>query len=69
MAPDRIVGMDQIIADAQRLKFIAEPLKPEQLKEFVQIAEPAGAKRTNCDEIAVPRRGLNKPAHDAGKPR
>ena len=37
MAPDRIVGMDQIIADAQRLKFIAEPLKPEQLREFVQI--------------------------------
>ena len=38
MAPDRIVGMDQIIADAQRLKFIAEPLKPEQLREFVQIS-------------------------------
>jgi len=37
MAPDRIVGMDQIIADAQKLKFIAEPLKPEQLREFVQI--------------------------------
>jgi NitT/TauT family transport system substrate-binding protein len=40
MAPDRIVGMEQIIADAQRLKFIAEPLKPDEIKMFVQIPAP-----------------------------
>jgi NitT/TauT family transport system substrate-binding protein len=37
MAPERIVGMDQIIADALRTKFIVEPLSPAQIKEFVQI--------------------------------
>ena len=37
MAPDRVVGMDQIIAEAQAQKFIASPLTPEQVKELVQI--------------------------------
>jgi NitT/TauT family transport system substrate-binding protein len=40
MAPDRIVGMDQIVADALRLKFITQPLKPEQITELVQIPQP-----------------------------
>jgi NitT/TauT family transport system substrate-binding protein len=40
MAPDSIVGMDQINADALRLKFISETLKPEQIKDFVQIPAP-----------------------------
>jgi NitT/TauT family transport system substrate-binding protein len=38
--PERIVGMDQILADAMKLKFIQSPLTPEQTKEMVQIATP-----------------------------
>jgi NitT/TauT family transport system substrate-binding protein len=37
MSPDRVVGMDQIIAEAQAQKFITSPLTPEQIKELVQI--------------------------------
>ena len=40
MAPDRIVGMDQIIAESVSLKFLTAPLTAEQIKELVQI--PAG---------------------------
>jgi NitT/TauT family transport system substrate-binding protein len=40
MAPDRIMGMDEIIADAMKQRFIAQPLTPEQIAEFVRI--PAG---------------------------
>jgi NitT/TauT family transport system substrate-binding protein len=36
--PERIVGMDEIIADAVKLKFIPTPLTPEQTKDMVQIA-------------------------------
>jgi NitT/TauT family transport system substrate-binding protein len=38
--PERIVGMDQILADAMKLKFIQTPMTPEQIKEMVQIATP-----------------------------
>jgi NitT/TauT family transport system substrate-binding protein len=38
--PERIVGMDQILADAMKLKFIQTPLTLEQTKEMVQIATP-----------------------------
>jgi NitT/TauT family transport system substrate-binding protein len=37
MAPDRIVGVDQIIAEAVSMKFLASPLTPEQVKELIQI--------------------------------
>jgi NitT/TauT family transport system substrate-binding protein len=40
MAPDRVVGMDQIIREAQAQKFISAPLTPEQVKELVQIPTP-----------------------------
>jgi NitT/TauT family transport system substrate-binding protein len=40
MAPDRIVGMDQIIADATKQKFILAPLTKEQVEEFVKIQPP-----------------------------
>jgi NitT/TauT family transport system substrate-binding protein len=40
MAPQQIVGMDEIVADALRTKFIAEPLTPAQIHEFVQIPTP-----------------------------
>ena len=40
MAPERIVGMDQVVADAVKLKFIAAPLTAEQLAELVQIPKP-----------------------------
>jgi NitT/TauT family transport system substrate-binding protein len=40
MAPERIVGMDHVIADAVKLKFIPEPLTAEQMREMVQIPEP-----------------------------
>jgi NitT/TauT family transport system substrate-binding protein len=38
--PERIVGMDQIIADAVKLKFIPAPLTAEQTQDMVQIATP-----------------------------
>jgi NitT/TauT family transport system substrate-binding protein len=37
MALDRMVGLDQIVADAVKLKFLAAPMTPDQIKEFVQI--------------------------------
>jgi NitT/TauT family transport system substrate-binding protein len=37
MSPDRIAGMDSIIAEAIKNKFIAAPLTPEQIKDMVQI--------------------------------
>ncbi len=37
MAPDRLVGVDQIISEAVSLKFLPAPLTPEQVKELVQI--------------------------------
>jgi NitT/TauT family transport system substrate-binding protein len=40
MAPDRVVGMDQIIADATRQKFITAPLTSGQVEEFVKIQPP-----------------------------
>jgi len=40
MAPDRVVGMDHIVADAVKLKFIAAPLTAAQLQELVQIPKP-----------------------------
>jgi NitT/TauT family transport system substrate-binding protein len=40
MAPDRIMGIDQIIADATRQKFIAAPLTPEQVEDMVKIQPP-----------------------------
>ncbi len=40
MAPDRILGMDQIIADATRQKFIIAPLAKDQVEEFVKIQPP-----------------------------
>ncbi len=40
MLPDRIAGMDQIISDATRQKFILGPLTPEQVEEFVKIQPP-----------------------------
>jgi NitT/TauT family transport system substrate-binding protein len=41
MNPDRVVGMDQIIAEAVNLKFIPAPLTGEQMKELIQIPQPA----------------------------
>ncbi len=40
MSPDHVAGMDQIIAEAVNLKFIAAPPSGEQMKEFVQIPPP-----------------------------
>jgi NitT/TauT family transport system substrate-binding protein len=37
MAPDRVVGMDQIITEAVSMKFIPARLTAEQVKELVQI--------------------------------
>jgi NitT/TauT family transport system substrate-binding protein len=37
MAPDRIVGMDQIISESVALKFLAAPLTDDQVRELVQI--------------------------------
>ncbi len=40
MAPDRIIGLDQIIADATRQRFILAPLTRQQIDEFVKIQPP-----------------------------
>jgi NitT/TauT family transport system substrate-binding protein len=40
MSPDSVAGMDQIVAEAVNLKFIAAPPSAEQMKEFVQIPQP-----------------------------
>jgi NitT/TauT family transport system substrate-binding protein len=40
MAPDRVVGIDQIIADATKQRFIVAPLTKEQIDEFVKIQPP-----------------------------
>jgi NitT/TauT family transport system substrate-binding protein len=37
MTPDRMVGLDQVVADAVKFKFLPAPLTPEQVKELVQI--------------------------------
>lgn len=37
MAPDQLIGIDQIISEAVALKFLAGPLTAEQVKELVQI--------------------------------
>jgi NitT/TauT family transport system substrate-binding protein len=37
--PDRISGIDEVIADAIRFKFIAAPLTQAQLAELIQIPE------------------------------
>jgi NitT/TauT family transport system substrate-binding protein len=39
LAPDRVLGTDQIMTDAVAGKFISAPLTPEQIKELVQIPE------------------------------
>jgi ABC-type nitrate/sulfonate/bicarbonate transport system substrate-binding protein len=40
MMPDRIMGMDEIVSDAIKQRFLAQPLTQEQIAEFVRI--PAG---------------------------
>jgi NitT/TauT family transport system substrate-binding protein len=37
MAPEKIVGMDQILADAVKLKFIPAPLTAEQERDLLRI--------------------------------
>ena len=37
MAPDRIVGIDQILAEAVSMKFLSAPLTADQIKELIQI--------------------------------
>ncbi len=38
--PDRIVGLDALMASATRQKFLAKPLSKEQLDELIQIPKP-----------------------------
>jgi hypothetical protein len=38
--PDQISGMDAIMADAVRCKFLPAPLAAEQLKTLIQLQEP-----------------------------
>jgi NitT/TauT family transport system substrate-binding protein len=40
MTPDRVVGMEQIVADAVKLRFISAPLTAAQVEELVQIPKP-----------------------------
>jgi NitT/TauT family transport system substrate-binding protein len=38
--PDRISGVDEVIADAITFKFIAAPLTPEQRRELIRVPQP-----------------------------
>jgi NitT/TauT family transport system substrate-binding protein len=38
--PDRISGIDEVMADAIAFKFIAAPLTPEQLRELIRVPQP-----------------------------
>jgi NitT/TauT family transport system substrate-binding protein len=38
--PDEVKGLDLILADAQKNKFITQPLTPEQVKDMIQIPAP-----------------------------
>jgi NitT/TauT family transport system substrate-binding protein len=38
--PDEVKGLDLILADAQKNKFISQPLTPEQVKDMIQIPAP-----------------------------
>jgi NitT/TauT family transport system substrate-binding protein len=40
MMPDRIMGIDQIISDATKQRFILQPLTKEQVEEFIKIQPP-----------------------------
>jgi ABC-type nitrate/sulfonate/bicarbonate transport system substrate-binding protein len=40
MAPDRVLGIDHIVDDATRQKFILTPLSPAQIEEFVKTQAP-----------------------------
>jgi hypothetical protein len=35
--PDRVLGLSDLVADAIKFKFIAQPLSDAQLKELVQV--------------------------------
>jgi NitT/TauT family transport system substrate-binding protein len=39
LAPDRIVGVDQIIAESVSEKFLAAPLTSQQVNELIQIMQ------------------------------
>jgi NitT/TauT family transport system substrate-binding protein len=39
LAPDRIVGVDQIIAESLSMKFLTAPLSADQVKELIQIPQ------------------------------
>lgn len=39
LVPDRVVGIDQIMAEAVQTKFIPAPLTPQQIAELIQIPE------------------------------
>ena len=38
--PDRIIGLDALVADAVTYKYLAAPLTAEQLKTLVQVPAP-----------------------------
>ena len=38
--PDRISGVDEVMADAIAFKFITAPLTPEQLRELIRVPQP-----------------------------
>jgi len=42
LAPDKVVGIDQVMAEAVATKFLPAPLTPQQVAELIQI--PEGAK-------------------------
>src|SRR5262244_4124984 len=41
LTPDKVVGIDQIMAEAVATKFLAAPLSPQQIAELIQIPESA----------------------------
>jgi hypothetical protein len=39
LAPDRVIGLADLMPDAIKFKFIGKPLTDTQLKELVQIPQ------------------------------
>ena len=35
--PDTVKGMDELMVEAVKFKYLAKPLTPAELKEFVQV--------------------------------
>jgi hypothetical protein len=55
LVPDRVVGVNQIIAEAVGMKFLAAPLTPEQVKELIQILQQDPRRLARIELVVLSR--------------